>query len=153
MFGVARIIHKITADGKSCDTLFLNKIDKGIHLVVKQTLWLFFGLLSLMFGIVGVVLPLLPTTPFVLLAAFCFSKGSTRLHTWLLEHRLFGQLIADWQQYGVISFRAKLIATFSMVLMISYPLIYLPFALWLKIAVSIVMLLVLLFICTRPSSH
>ena len=121
--------------------------------MIKRAVWLVFGLVSLLLGIIGVVLPLLPTTPFILLAAFCFSKGSGRLHTWLLNHRLFGQLIKDWQQYGVITLRVKLIATLSMVLMVSFPLLYMQFALWLKSTVCIVMLMVLLFIWTRPSSR
>ena len=119
--------------------------------MLKRTVWLVFGLLSLLLGGVGIVLPLLPTTPFILLAAFCFSKGSARLHTWLLNHRLFGHLITDWQKYGVITLRVKLIATFSMVLMVSYPLLYMIFSLWLKVLVCVSILMVLIFIWTRPS--
>jgi hypothetical protein len=79
-----------------------------------RSLWLLIGLASLALGIAGVVLPLLPTTPFVLLAAYCFARSSPRLHDWLLGHRLFGPLIANWQRHRDISPRAKLLALLSM---------------------------------------
>ncbi|WP_372767961.1 YbaN family protein [Pseudoalteromonas sp.] len=107
--------------------------------------------MSLSLGILGVFLPLLPTTPFVLLSAFCFSKSSTHLHRWLLNHKLFGDLIHDWEKYGVIRTKVKIIATASMVLLISYPLIFMPFVYWLKVIVIVCIFAVLLFIWTRPS--
>src|SRR5688572_4601441 len=55
----------------------------------------------------GVFLPLLPTTPFLLLAVFCFSRGSPRLHSWLLQHRTFGPLINDWREHRRIHPQAK----------------------------------------------
>ena len=62
----------------------------------------------------GVVLPLLPATPFVLLSAYCFARSSPRLHGWLLAHKLFGPLIRNWEQHRAISPRAKLLATLQL---------------------------------------
>ena len=62
----------------------------------------------------GVVLPLLPTTPLVLLAAFCFSKSSPRLRAWLEDHATFGPLIVDWETHGAIAPRYKVIASSMM---------------------------------------
>ena len=70
-------------------------------------LWLVLGFLSLGLGAAGAVLPLLPTTPFILLAAFCFGKSSPRFHAWLIGHRLFGPMIADWRERRAIRPRAK----------------------------------------------
>jgi hypothetical protein len=81
---------------------------------VFRSLWLALGLTSLGLGLAGVVLPLLPTTPFVLLAAYCFARSSPRLHDWLLANRTFGPLIANWQRHGAIAPRAKLLAVASM---------------------------------------
>ena len=63
----------------------------------KRLLYLATGWGSLVLGIIGVVLPLLPTTPFILLSAWCFSQSSTRFHNWLTAHKYFGPIIQDWQ--------------------------------------------------------
>lgn len=68
------------------------------------------GWLSLALGIVGVVVPLLPTTPFVLLAAACFARSSERFHHWLLGHRFFGPIIQGYLDGSGIPRRAKVTA-------------------------------------------
>ena len=73
-----------------------------------RPVWALAGLLSLGLGIVGIFLPLLPTVPLVLLAAFCFGKGSPRLRAWIVAHRRFGPMIADWEATGAIPRRVKL---------------------------------------------
>ncbi|MDG2479242.1 MAG: YbaN family protein, partial [Alphaproteobacteria bacterium] len=65
-------------------------------------------------AILGVALPLLPTTPFLLVAAFAFARSSDRWHRWLREHRVFGPLIADWQEHGAIDRRTKLLSVLAM---------------------------------------
>jgi uncharacterized membrane protein YbaN (DUF454 family) len=82
----------------------------------RRVLWLLGGVLSLVLGFIGVFLPLLPTTPFVLLAAFCFSRGSTRCEYWLLNHKLFGPMVRDWRASRAVPLRAKQLATVMMVL-------------------------------------
>lgn len=73
----------------------------------QRLLWLAAGVLSLVAGIVGIFLPLLPTTPFVLLAAFCLSRGSSRAERWLLDHPRLGPLVRDWRASHAIPLRAK----------------------------------------------
>lgn len=65
--------------------------------------WNVAGGIALLLGLIGIVLPVLPTTPFVLLAAFCFSNGSPRMRHWLVNHAVFGPLIADWEAHGAIA--------------------------------------------------
>ena len=72
------------------------------------------GLAALAAAMVGVILPLIPTTPFVILAAFAFMKSSSRLHKWLITHRIFGPVILDWREHGAISRPAKTVAIASM---------------------------------------
>ena len=74
------------------------------------------GLFFVGLGILGAVLPVLPTTPFLLVAAACFAKSSPYLHQMLLSNRVFGPFIRDWQQNRSIPLRGKRIALVSMVL-------------------------------------
>ncbi|MEO0761410.1 MAG: YbaN family protein [Pseudomonadota bacterium] len=72
-----------------------------------RLLWTIGGWIAFGFGTLGVVLPLLPTVPFMLLAAFCFARGSERFHDWLMNRTRFGPAIHDWHANGVIRPRAK----------------------------------------------
>lgn len=74
---------------------------------IKRILLLIAGVLALLLGIIGVFLPLLPTVPLVLLAAFCFARSSKRLHQWLLQHRYFGPMIENFQGGKGIPKRVK----------------------------------------------
>jgi len=73
----------------------------------KKYLYLLLGWLSLITGIIGIYLPLLPTTPLVLLAAWCFSKSSKRFHSWLINHKFFGPIVRDWQSEDGIPKRSR----------------------------------------------
>lgn len=112
--------------------------------------WLFIGLLSLALGGLGIALPLLPTTPFILLAAFAFARSSKRLHYWLVNHDVFGALIDNWQQHGAISRRAKTASVASMAVLPPVSL-----AMEAPAAVIVVQIVVLvmsaLFILSRPA--
>ncbi len=79
-----------------------------------KILWLLLGGSSLGLGTLGMFLPLLPTVPFLLLAAFAFSKSSSKIHNWLLNHKVFGPDIRDWNERRVIRRRAKLMAVGAM---------------------------------------
>lgn len=76
--------------------------------------WILLGLMAVALGTAGLALPLLPTTPFMLLAAAAFAKSSPRLHDWLLRHRLFGPAIRDWRDHRAITPRAKRMALTAM---------------------------------------
>jgi uncharacterized membrane protein YbaN (DUF454 family) len=90
-------------------------VDKGIRL-----LWLVTGLLAVVTGAIGAVVPLLPTTPFLLIAAFAFARSSERLTRWLHEHPKFGPLIDNWQRHGSIDRRSKLV---SMIVIVATPIL------------------------------
>ncbi|MCJ0826836.1 YbaN family protein [Luteimonas sp. 50] len=76
--------------------------------------WWLLAWMALGLGLVGIVVPGLPTVPFVLLSAYAAARGSQRLHAWLLAHRQFGPLIRDWQAQGAVGRRAKWLATAMM---------------------------------------
>ncbi|KRG70396.1 YbaN family protein [Pseudoxanthomonas dokdonensis] len=76
--------------------------------------WWLLAYVSLGVGIVGIFVPGLPTTVFILIAAYAASRGSQRLHAYLLGHRRFGPMIADWQAHGAVSRQAKWAASLTM---------------------------------------
>ncbi|MYN15259.1 DUF454 family protein [Rugamonas sp. FT107W] len=65
------------------------------------------GCLAVALGVLGIFLPLLPTTPFLLLASACFARGSTRLHHWLLTNQMFGKYLRDYEDGKGIPLRGK----------------------------------------------
>ncbi len=115
-----------------------------------RLIWLLLGLLSVGLGVIGVVLPLLPTVPFMLLATFCFARSSERLHAWLITHPTFGPGIRDWQEHGAISLKAKRMATVMVggVFLLSVVMGLAPRILMIQ---GTTLLLVMLFLWSRPS--
>lgn len=81
---------------------------------ILRALWFCVGAVALALGAVGVLLPILPTTPFVLLAAFAFARSSPRLRAWLTTSRAFGPAIAEWEAHGAIAPRHKALACCAM---------------------------------------
>jgi uncharacterized membrane protein YbaN (DUF454 family) len=84
------------------------------------------GIVALIAAALGVVLPVLPTTPFVLLAAACFCRSSPRLYNALLSHRIAGPMIADWRLHGAMQRRTKRWAAFTMVLSFGVSIALMP---------------------------
>lgn len=116
---------------------------------IKKPLWLKLGLVSFVLAIIGVALPLLPTTPFLILAAFCFSQSSEKAHDWLMQHRTFGPMIKDWQNHGRIKRKVKVVSVAMMAVM--PPLSgFLGAPMWAIVAQIIVLCFVAAFILTRP---
>lgn len=126
-----------------------NKDQKAGH-PLSRALWRIGGVVCLALGVIGIPLPLLPTTPFLLLAAFCFARSSPRLHRWLMMHPKLGPPIRRWRERGAIAPKAKIGAALAMALGFSAAVFFgAPrFAL---IAQSVVLIFVGAFIFTRPN--
>ena len=74
------------------------------------------GTLFLVVGIIGIFVPVLPTTPFLLLATACYARSSRRFYNWLMNHPAFGPLIVEWRTYRSIPYRIKMVALVTMIL-------------------------------------
>ena len=118
---------------------------------IHKYLFLAAGFISMIFGFIGMFLPILPTTPFMILAAFCFSKSSEKLHKWLLSRPHIGKLITDWEKHGVIRMKAKIYSTIVIIPLFSYTLIFVNVNNWIKALLVLIALAVLSFIWSRPS--
>lgn len=112
-------------------------------------LWRSLAVLSLAAGLVGVFLPVVPTVPFVLLAAWAGSRGWPALEAWLLDHAVYGPPIRQWRERGAVPRRAKWFATVAMAG--SGTMIWwFPLPLWVPVAVCSVMFCVVCWLWTRP---
>lgn len=112
--------------------------------------WIALGFLAIGLGVLGIFLPLLPTTVFFLLAAFCFARSSPALHDWLVGHPTFGPPIVNWREYRAISRRAKVTALVAMAVLLIGGLIF-GLAPRILIIQAFVLAGVALFILSRPS--
>lgn len=92
--------------------------------MIKKSLYFFLGTISLTFGIAGVFIPVLPTTPFLLFSSFCYLRSSERMHNWLINHRIFGAMIYSYLTYKAIPRKTKI----SMIIF-----------LWLTLIISIIL--------------
>lgn len=110
-----------------------------------------FAWLCVALAFIGAFLPILPTTPFLLLAAFLFSKSSPRLHSWLTSLPYFGNAIIDWEEHKLIRPRAKLLASLSIVVLFSVSIFATNIHDYLKLMLVIIGVSVLTFILTRKS--
>jgi uncharacterized membrane protein YbaN (DUF454 family) len=84
-------------------------------MTTKRIIWFCLGGIALVLAVIGLALPLLPTTPFLILAAYAFARSSERWHQWLVNHDLFGPMITNWNRYGAIGRPAKMAAILSLI--------------------------------------
>jgi uncharacterized protein len=116
-----------------------------------RRMWKALGWICVGLGVIGLALPVVPTVPFLLLAAFCFERGSPELHRWLLEHPTFGPPLKLWRDHRVIRPKSKLIATACISASVIYVIFFRPIWLPVKIAMAIVCGAAILFILTRKN--
>ncbi|ABL99515.1 YbaN family protein [Shewanella amazonensis] len=117
--------------------------------MIKRSVLLVIGLISLVMGVAGVFLPLLPTVPFVLLAAFCFARSSERLHRWLMTHPWFADALNNWDQKKAIrrGLKRKAMVLSSLSFAISIAVVPL---LWVKLMLFSLLVALLAFLHSVP---
>ena len=108
-----------------------------------------FAILCLVLGVIGIIVPGLPTTVFVLMAGWAAARSSPKLHYWLWTHRIFGPVLQDWSRGGWVSRKAKWSATIVMALC-AVLLLICTAPLWVKIGANTCMACVLVWLWFRP---
>jgi len=120
----------------------------------RQTVrWLFLalGCLFVLIGVIGIFVPLLPTTPFMLAAAACFARGSERFYRWLFHHRSFGPMVREWQAHRSIPYRTKLYAIGLMAVTMGISVVFFVRPLTLQLGVAACGLLLAIWMYRIPS--
>ncbi len=109
------------------------------------------GTLFLLIGIAGVFLPILPTTPFLLLATACYARSSRRFYNWLMNHPAFGPLIIEWRTYRSIPWRIKLVAVATLILTFGSSILFFVQDGWLQSALAFFGLMMAIWLYRIPS--
>ena len=120
---------------------------------LKHTLNLI-GIIAVVLAVLGVFLPLLPTTPFLLLASACFARGSDKLHGWLLNNKLFGTALRDFEQGKGMPLKAKITALVLLWVSLAYSMFQLKGVLLMSLLIAVgvgVSSYLLAFVPTRPA--
>ncbi|TWO71111.1 DUF454 domain-containing protein [Caenimonas sedimenti] len=118
---------------------------------LSQLLWRTLAVACVALGMIGVVLPGLPTVPFLLVAAWAGGKGWPQLEAWLLAHPRYGASIRQWRERGAVPRRAKWAAS-GMMTLSAVVLLLSPLALWLRVAVPMAMACVAVWLWMRPEA-
>lgn len=140
VINLGEISEVVSSDKKA---LSMKKIGSIILMVL--------GGLFLILGIIGIFLPLLPTTPFILLTAYCWARSSTRFHQWLFANKYFGPMLQNWEAHRVIPLKIKWLSTVMMNGSVLLTLFILPHDYgWLKIVLPLVTISVSIWIWQFP---
>lgn len=118
--------------------------------VTHRAMFLCLGLTALGLGLMGVFLPLLPTTPFLIVAAWGFARSSQRLHDWLYDHPRFGTLLRDWESHRVIPVWAKICAVLAMTASFLYMALFRDMPPWLLAVTGAVLVSVAAYVVSKP---
>ncbi|VAX11470.1 Inner membrane protein YbaN [hydrothermal vent metagenome] len=111
------------------------------------------GFVFVALGGVGLVLPVMPTTPFLLVAAACFARSSPRFHEWLLDVHVFGSLIRNWQETRSIPKKAKLLAIIVIIVVGGSSVIFFIETTLLKVFIIAILLLHVVFIASIKNTE
>ncbi len=117
---------------------------------MTQMFWLAVGFTAVGLAIAGAALPLLPTVPFLLVAAYAFARSSERWHHWLINHPNFGPPIKDWNREGAISRKSKIASAVAMAVVFAISLA-LRVGLTVLIIQALAMTVAMCFIASRPA--
>lgn len=139
-------INNLTSSSQDKDGLHILRLHDSW---IMRWLYLGVGITALLLGILGIFLPILPTTPFILLAAACFARSSERFHVFLLGNRITGPIIYEWCMHRSIPRRVKRWVYLMITLSFGSSIVIVS-AVWLKLMLAILAIVLTLFIWRIP---
>ncbi len=107
---------------------------------IVRAVLLLCGGLALISGVAGIFLPLLPATPFLIIAAACFARAYRPFHEWMLAHGLFGPMLREWHHHRSIPYRTKVVAIVTMLVSFGTSILLVIKPLWLKVLLAVIAL-------------
>ncbi len=119
---------------------------------IVRGLLLAFGWINVVLGFAGAFLPVLPTTPFLLIALWAFAQSSSRFHDWLYNHPRFGPMLRDWRDYRVVPVRAKVLSLGMMTTSLVYVIFFVAVDWWVPTLMACIMMPTAIWLVTRASS-
>ena len=141
-----RIVKYITILFRCCRFFKILKI-------IKKYLLLVLGFMLLALGIAGYVLPGLPGTIFLILAATCFVKSNKKMYDWITGHKIFGKVVKDYLDTGKMPLKAKILSITFIWIFTTISITWSPYGIIFLIAIVIIAGIGTLFILTRPTKH
>ncbi|MHC1706195.1 MAG: YbaN family protein [Bacteroidales bacterium] len=118
---------------------------------MMKSFYILVGSITLVLGIIGILIPGLPTTPFLLISAWAFARGSERLHRWLIGHKIFGPYIKEYLEHRGLTRTTKIVAISLMTVMVTLSILFFIELLWVKILVSLAGIAGLIVIVRLPT--
>ena len=100
------------------------------------------GFVSIILGVIGIIVPLLPTTPFLLLSAACFFRGSDRLYHWLIKHKTLGRNIRNYREHKAISLKTKFVSISLLWITMLYSIVFIVNSIYIRILLAIILITV-----------
>lgn len=121
------------------------------HSRLVKILLIVVGSISVGLGVMGILLPVLPTTPFLLLAAICYSHSSERFYVWLLTNRFFGQYIRDWRENKGLTYLTKLWVIIVLAVTMGISIVFFIPLFWVKVILVLIGVFITFYILSLPT--
>ncbi|MBD3169015.1 MAG: DUF454 family protein [candidate division Zixibacteria bacterium] len=128
-----------------------NDSNRKSESISLKRLLVILGSVFVALGVLGIFIPLLPTTPFLLLAAACYAKSSDRFYNWLINNRWLGKYIKNYREGKGMTLRAKVTSLILLYVAIGYSGYYVAEALWIRLILAIIVIGVTLHLLTIPT--
>ena len=119
--------------------------------MIKKYVYLSFGFICLGLGFLGLLLPLMPTTPFILLTAWFFSRSSKKFENWLMNHKTFGLLIINWKEHRAIDRKSKIYSVIMIIVTFFITTFFIPLF-YADVFLIVLGIILCLFIITRTEA-